>query len=149
MPKRILTEEQRIKNCERAKKWNRQNAERRKAWKELNRERLLHEKKRGCAPKRVFECYKQSAKKRGLAFELSFQDFESLLQNECHHCGNTGRMGIDRFDNSKGYLTEPGQCVPCCSWCNVAKSDGTFKLLLEKARAVVAKHGPVSKKRIP
>lgn len=33
--------------------------------------------------------------------------------------------GIDRQDNSIGYKTE--NCVPCCKFCNLAKSKFTIK----------------------
>jgi hypothetical protein len=78
--------------------------------------------------------YKVSAKKRGLAWDLSDDDFVSLVIQDCHYCGDepsqirTQRCssetyvttGIDRLDSSLGYIV--GNVVPCCKICNTAKS---------------------------
>ena len=34
------------------------------------------------------------------------------------------RTGVDRFDNTKGYIH--GNCVPCCQTCNRSKMDSPF-----------------------
>jgi hypothetical protein len=86
--------------------------------------------------------YKHNAKKRGHDFSLTFEDFCAITETkECYYCGESGPVGIDRFDNSKGYTAEPGQCVPCCTWCNVAKADGSFAEMLDRLWGVVSKHG--------
>jgi len=85
---------------------------------------------------RIFSDYKCGAKRRGeyCRFELSIQEFEKIIFSQCHYCGaepsnilNTQEMktglrysGIDRVDNSKGYIS--GNCVPCCKICNGMKS---------------------------
>ncbi len=74
---------------------------------------------------------------RGLAFELTKDQFRTITQMDCHYCGAapshsaprsvmTGKFksqyvcnGIDRKDNGQGYTIE--NCVPCCSVCNHAK----------------------------
>lgn len=33
--------------------------------------------------------------------------------------------GVDRLDNAVGYL--PGNCVPCCKFCNLAKAGGSYE----------------------
>ena len=45
----------------------------------------------------------------------------------CWYCGSMPipRNGIDRQDNSKGY--EIGNCVPCCTKCNLLKSDMSYE----------------------
>jgi len=81
--------------------------------------------------------YRSRAIKRGLAFDLTKDQFRQITQMECHYCGappsqsnvrrvRTGRStsiyvsnGIDRMDNSNGYTQD--NCVPCCSTCNHAK----------------------------
>jgi hypothetical protein len=47
----------------------------------------------------------------------------------CHYPPRGGFNGIDRVDNSKGYIL--GNCVPCCSWCNRAKADGTLAKFMD------------------
>lgn len=79
--------------------------------------------------------YKRGAKRRNLQFELTKEDFLKYVFGKCHYCGinpcNTIKHqsrseitlklnGIDRMDNSFGYLKE--NCVSCCKKCNIAKS---------------------------
>lgn len=84
----------------------------------------------------LYNDYQQHAKKRGYDFKLTKEEFESLTKIKCHYCGSlpknikkarNGReiyiySGIDRMDNTKGYLIE--NCVSCCKICN------TFKMKL-------------------
>lgn len=83
--------------------------------------------------------YKSSAKRRGIAFELTPDAFESLLLAECECCGlvggNTYRSphsfepvvvsynGIDRIDNDRGYVN--GNVRTYCRICNEAKRSKT------------------------
>ena len=84
---------------------------------------------------RLLGQYRNNAKKRGYIFELTKDQFRYLTKKNCHYCnskpknfqkptlGNNGGYlysGIDRVDNSKGYLLS--NCVPCCSTCNVSKN---------------------------
>lgn len=96
--------------------------------------------------------YKNGAKKRGFVWELSFQDFVDISSKNCYYCNIEPQIwdcvsnapsiqkdspmsvwkdyliylnGIDRFDTTKGYTKD--NCVPCCTYCNRAKSDMSFK----------------------
>lgn len=76
---------------------------------------------------------KVSAIRRGYEWKLSNEIAIDLLRQNCFYCGAepqsvrqsgiyTGKFicnGIDRVDNSKGYL--PDNVVPCCKHCNRAK----------------------------
>jgi hypothetical protein len=67
---------------------------------------------------------KSSAKKRGLEFSLSFEEYDSLVKgNACHYCDGklpeTG-VGIDRKDSAVGYHFT--NLVPCCFTCNTMKN---------------------------
>lgn len=68
-----------------------------------------------------YSTYKQNAKKRGVAFDLSLTQFSSLLKKSCIYCGTDDRIGIDRVDSSLGYFD--GNCASCCSDCNYAKRE--------------------------
>lgn len=78
--------------------------------------------------------YWNSAKVRGLEFQLSLPQFRKLVTCRCYYCGEAPRRlparghqpdeklrcnGIDRKDSRKGYIL--GNCVPCCPQCNYAK----------------------------
>jgi hypothetical protein len=97
---------------------------------------------------KLFYMYKYAAKRRGLEFNLSENEFRKITKQHCHYCGATPSAvfktqsdlsgtytynGIDRKDSSIGYTLE--NCVPCCSLCNTAKMDlgyDDFILLISK-----------------
>ena len=81
--------------------------------------------------------YKRHARDRDLSFELTKEEFRSLIDSPCHYCGDTGtnikktkdhdgyaHNGVDRVDSNFGYSTD--NAVPCCKICNFAKRDLTF-----------------------
>ena len=83
-----------------------------------------------------FGSYKQAAEKRGLGWNLSYDEFIELTQRQCYYCGMEPELrpshhkrwdfkfpmsGIDRVDSSKGYY--PDNTVACCTHCNRAKWD--------------------------
>lgn len=73
--------------------------------------------------------YKRHAKARALSWDLSMEQAQTLISNQCHYCGTSQANGIDRVDNSIGYTVS--NCVSCCSFCNHAKKDHTKKEFLE------------------
>lgn len=95
----------------------------------------------------LYYTYKAGARKRKHSFNLTKEQFLSLITQKCNYCdygtdeNNLRFNGIDRVDNSIGY--ELGNCVPCCSDCNYSKRDKTLQewnswidRLVEKKRAV-------------
>lgn len=100
----------------------------------------------------AWQCYRRymaSAKKRHIQFELSFEEFIEMAKSNCYYCKsapqqvlslkytkgkNIGKErlngsfvynGIDRVDNSLGYLKS--NSAACCVICNRAKLDKTSK----------------------
>lgn len=72
----------------------------------------------------LYRMYKSGALKKGNDFALSMEDFALIVLEDCRYCGeNTKRIGIDRIDNSKGYVL--GNCAPCCKLCNYMKKNHT------------------------
>lgn len=83
----------------------------------------------------ILDDYKTGARKRGLVWDISNDEFDKLIFGKCNFCGvlpNTTRIarrnngnltynGIDRLDNSMGYIK--GNIVTCCKICNRAKSN--------------------------
>jgi len=94
----------------------------------------------------VFSNYRSKCKSKNWAFELTFEDFKSLVTSDCHYCGmkpNKCRQervesrkgisriyfnGIDRKDSGKGYIH--GNCLPCCEDCNKAKRSLSYEMFL-------------------
>ena len=98
---------------------------------------------------------KKQAKFRGIEFNLSKEQVDALTQDECFYCGDTGSNigklylvshrekvfkwnGIDRVDNTKGYVT--GNVVTCCRYCNAWKSDWTYSEFINRCKRVVDRH---------
>ncbi len=89
------------------------------------------------AKKAILGTYKLCAKKRGLVWGLTLEEFNRLIAGDCHYCDSKPSnvrfikavykkndivfeySGVDRMDNSKGYLSD--NVVSCCKICNYAK----------------------------
>lgn len=128
----VYSNQWRKRNPEKARAW--QLAWRRKnAAKDRAYMKRFHRSQRGC-----FLRYQSGAKKRGLAFDLSFDSFVTLWQKDCRYCGSViVTIGLDRVDNTLGYSLR--NIVPCCSRCNGAKSNMTCEQFATMCRHV-ARH---------
>ena len=103
----------------------------------------------------TYRSYKNSAKKRNLAFSISLDYFKFLCKQDCYYCGCSPNRqfspylnkknilidkhisidralksiilvnGIDRVDNKRGY--DEGNCISCCFFCNDKKSSTDFE----------------------
>lgn len=82
--------------------------------------------------------YKARAKKKGIKFNLTVEEFKILVSTNCVYCGRSPNQsvlgnrkrrhngdfiynGVDRVDNEDGYTTE--NSISCCGICNKAKRD--------------------------
>lgn len=74
-------------------------------------------------PGQRFSGAKSAAKRRGLEWTISREDFEILITKPCEYClelfPNTG-SGLDRKDSNLGYIIT--NVVPCCVRCNKMKN---------------------------
>lgn len=109
--------------------------------------------------------YKDGARKRGLAWELTDEMFKELVFKNCYYCNAEPRNynpylkangslikkttpmdwvqlnwikvnGIDRKDNSQGYIIE--NCLPCCTFCNLAKGDCSYEEFMNHLNRLVS-----------
>lgn len=64
------------------------------------------------------DMYKRDAKKKGVAFELTNEEFDILIKSDCEYCKRSPLtwFGIDRVIPSLGYVI--GNVVSCCWDCN-------------------------------
>jgi hypothetical protein len=112
------------------------------------------------ASKQLYNCYKQSAKRRGHVFELKYEDFLRLTKDNCYYCGSEPSKlhpcqekfnepylynGIDRVNNFKGYFID--NVVTCCTDCNNfkhAKSQEQFFDWIKKlTKNYIEKHSQI------
>lgn len=83
--------------------------------------------------KTFYKSYERGATQRDIQFKINFDFFKKMCKLNCYYCGKKPRNkkndqtfkvdffanGIDRKDNTKGYIK--GNCVPCCTTCNKMK----------------------------
>jgi len=95
----------------------------------FSRSRLKSNKDKSFIVDALYNIYIKGAIKRNINFELTIEEFNMLIYNKCFYCNKLGNSkysqsqfycGIDRKDNSKGYISE--NCVSCCKICNSMKS---------------------------
>jgi len=99
----------------------------------------------------VYRTYKQSAKLRNLAFEITTEAAKTLFNDVCYYCAEppsavqrakqagvrvSGYVynGIDRINSAKGYTAD--NVVTCCKQCNRAKRDLSHNEFIRWARRV-------------
>ena len=92
--------------------------------------------------------YKRRAKQQGVSFEFTDEEFFVLSSLDCFYCGaepierTHGHKykiekrdifktnGLDRINPKEGYTKE--NCVPCCTDCNLMKTDKTKLEFMKK-----------------
>jgi 5-methylcytosine-specific restriction endonuclease McrA len=95
---------------------------------------------------RLYAIYKWGAKKRDYAFDLTKEEFSSIVYSRCHYCNRLPSNiflfeeteyhynGIDRVNNDLGYVS--GNVVACCKRCNQAKNNMGYKEFRELVRDI-------------
>lgn len=103
------------------------------------------------AKRSLFHTYRRHARKRGLTFDLTLEQFAGLTTQPCFWCGLPPAQvhrrpgcfgdytynGLDRKDNALGYT--PTNSAPCCWECNRIKRACPLDVF-EKWVARLAKH---------
>lgn len=75
-------------------------------------------------PRPRFNKAKDSAKRRGIPWGLSFETWLSMLEYACTYCKehlNETGAGLDRLNHDGGYI--PINVVPCCKTCNAIRGN--------------------------
>ena len=106
------------------------------------------------AGRRLFTNYKNTAKGRGICFDLEIDHFLELTKSNCYYCGSPPSSvtswwrkttdprnqytynGIDRKDNGAGYTKE--NSVPCCGKCNFAKKQMSPQEFIDHATKIAS-----------
>ena len=96
----------------------------------------------------LYSSRRADAKRRFLQFTITREEYGEICVLNCYYCGavpaneygsnmyngNYMYQGIDRIDNSKGYIKE--NCRPCCKFCNMAKSTQTEEEFLKRINCI-------------
>jgi hypothetical protein len=82
-----------------------------------------------CNPTGVYKNYASGAKTRGHRFEISFEEYLTLVGQPCRYCGTHEETnGMDQVVPGEGYTLT--NCVPCCTTCNRMKLDHSVEKFL-------------------
>lgn len=97
----------------------------------------------------LLRSYIKGAKQRNIVFELSDDEFRTITKQNCFYCQRPPERqfkikdlntqpyiynGIDRVDNSIGYIFE--NCVPCCWDCNNMKGSMDYSKFLNQIEII-------------
>lgn len=89
--------------------------------------------------KQVYRVYQKEAVKRGLDFQISREEVDTLILHPCHYCSNVDEEkkfnGIDRIDSNIGYYTD--NCVSCCKMCNYLKNNTSKDVFLKRVEHIL------------
>ena len=90
-------------------------------------------------PKRRYDIYKFSARKKHRVFDLTLEEFSFITSRPCFYCGEKTQdknyVGIDRVDSSIGYVLS--NCVPCCRACNAMKLDYSQQYFITHIKKII------------
>jgi hypothetical protein len=99
----------------------------------------------------IFKRYQRQAKARNLTWRIPFEDFERLIGQRCHYCGqfgDEGFVGLDRVDNRIGYILTPvPNVVSCCPECNFAKRVMTSENFIRMAVRIAEHQKQIAEQR--
>lgn len=101
----------------------------------------------------MFNHYIRNAANRSITFDLTFDAWYNLTQQNCYYCGVAPSSyhapngyktrwcynGVDRRNSDLAYTSD--NCVPCCKQCNYAKRDLTEQEYLAHCLRIVKHHG--------
>lgn len=113
-----------------------QNAKQARNWRSKNKEHVSKWNKENL--NRTLSYYKRCAKEKNNIWTLIDCYVLSLFKQPCYYCGdimdNEKLTGIDRVDNSIGYITS--NIVPCCKICNMMKKDLDQTTFIKRCRHI-------------
>lgn len=113
---------------------------------QIKRRATFNDKTKESIVKKLYRSYNQQAKKRGYDFDITYTTFKDYIFKDCYYCAeppsNIAKQnyrsliynGIDRMDNSKGYVNN--NIVPCCAECNWMKNKLSKDQFLNKVNKI-------------
>ena len=115
------------------------NAEKSKKWREANPEKALENNKSNNENIDYhYVTYKRTAETKRLVFDITKEEYLTLVKGNCYYCGilqEKGFNGIDRLDSSEPYVKN--NCVSCCTMCNMMKGTTSPTIFVHRAEHIL------------
>ncbi len=90
---------------------------------------------KNCNPLGAYKKCAAGAKRRGHRFEISFEEYQAIVNHPCHYCGASDETsGMDQVIAGEGYTLS--NCAPCCSDCNEMKNDRSVEAFVQHAARI-------------
>jgi len=94
----------------------------------------------GLSPRIKYYQYEYSAERRGIEFDITYKEFLEYWGKECYYCGDKIKtIGLDRIDNSEGYIRN--NIMSSCYKCNKLKGTSDGKEFIKRCRKIAKKNG--------
>jgi len=130
------------------KEYLKRNAENAKQWRINNpeKQKVINENKKKDT-KQQFKIYERSARTKGLDFQLTYEDYKTIVYQPCYYCNDIemkGFNGIDRKDSKVGYVT--ANVVTCCKDCNYMKKSCSVEVFIGRIHHILSYHNLIDEK---
>lgn len=135
-----------------SEEYHKRNAINAKEWRENNTEKMNENntnKRNG--KNNQYNVYKRSAFDKNINFELTYSEYEIIVDASCNYCGLVNEIknfnGIDRLNSSIGY--QENNCVSCCTMCNFMKGSLDNETFYKRIVHITVFNGLVEGKLYP
>ena len=122
------------------------NAENVKQWRENNPEKVADSNKSRLENIKIhYSNYIRCAGDKNLDFEISQEEFNTLVKEPCHYCNiiqERGFNGVDRLDSNIGYVIN--NCVSCCKTCNYMKCSLSADVFLKRIEHILTYNNKIN-----
>jgi hypothetical protein len=122
------------------------NAEMAKNWRENNPDKMVESNENKKNSKRLqYNVYSRNANIKNIEFSITYDEYSDVVTKECYYCGilqDRGFNGIDRKDQTKGYIIE--NCVSCCKMCNYMKGSTNEEVFIKRAEHILTFQGKIA-----
>jgi len=127
------------------------NAQHAKQWRENNPDKVkVSNKSRLENIKIHYSNYIRCARDKNLDFEISQEEFNTIVNEPCHYCNiiqERGFNGIDRLDSNIGYVTD--NCASCCKTCNYMKCSLSVDVFLKRIEHILTYNNKIKGRYFP
>jgi len=122
------------------------NAYKSKKWRENNQlkvKEINENTKKSLRPQ--YQIYIINANNKNVPFNITFEDYTTIVKNPCYYCGilqDRGFNGIDRMNSKVGYILH--NCVSCCKMCNYMKASISVDVFIKRVEHILSYQNIIS-----